>query len=404
MASASFVPKLNTRAPMAPQSSEYQALLWALAIGKDPVRDDAFRRALEAGLDWTRLLSLARRHRVAGSLLHYLKSHCLHLVPVDARNRLEAHRATIIAQNLRLTAQLALILDQFSRAGIRAVAFKGPTLASIAYGDLGLREFSDLDLLVGRGDIERAITILASLDFQPRVDVPKSCARRFFASENALGLRRASDRCLVELHWSLTPRYIGFHQDLDEICDSSARANPGGKPMSTLAPEFLLLFLCVHASKHYWERLAWLSDIAHLTVASPPLDWDRLLIEAEQSGSFRMLLLGLVLARDLLGAPVPASVAARADADRVAWRLARATRLRLACDASTPMNNIERLFFHVRMRERLRDRLKYAYHLALTPSARDYDALRLPTSLSVLYGPIRPFRLIWEYTGLGRRQ
>jgi Uncharacterised nucleotidyltransferase len=40
----------------------------------------------------------------------------------------------------------------FADEGVNVIPSKGPTLAALAYGDLGLREFDDLDLLIARPD------------------------------------------------------------------------------------------------------------------------------------------------------------------------------------------------------------------------------------------------------------
>jgi hypothetical protein len=56
--------------------------------------------------------------------------------------------------------------------------------------------------------------------------------------------------------------------------------------------------------------------------------------------------------------------------------------------------------FHLRLRERKRDRL--AYCLAhLRPGVGDWVSLPLPRGLSFLYYVIRPFRLLGRY-GLDR--
>ena len=46
------------------------------------------------------------------------------------------------------------------------------------------------------------------------------------------------------------------------------------------APEDLLLALCIHGSKHLWERLAWIADIAGLIESQPSLNWNELVNRA----------------------------------------------------------------------------------------------------------------------------
>ena len=170
-----------------------------------------------------------------------------------------------------------------------------------------------------------------------------------------------------------------------------------------MAPEWLLLFLCVHGAKHCWERLNWVADVARMIDGHVALDWEGLLAESEESGSRRMLFIGILLARDLFATPLPAQIAARVEADAEAARLARELGENLVSDAYRKKGAGARLSLHFRMRERFRDRVRYARHVALTPSVRDFESIRLPKYLSIMYLPMRPLRLVRELTGLGKR-
>jgi putative nucleotidyltransferase-like protein len=63
-----------------------------------------------------------------------------------------------LRKNLLVTGELVILLRLFVKHGVNVIPFKGPTLAALAYGDLGLREFGDLDLLIARPDFMMAIT------------------------------------------------------------------------------------------------------------------------------------------------------------------------------------------------------------------------------------------------------
>jgi len=56
--------------------------------------------------------------------------------------------------------------------------------------------------------------------------------------------------------------------------------------------------LCVHGAKHFWERIAWIVDIAQLA-GNCEVDWALLSETAAKKGSTRVLLLGLFLAHDV---------------------------------------------------------------------------------------------------------
>ena len=87
------------------------------------------------------------------------------------------------------------------------------------------------------------------------------------------------------------------------------------------APEDLLLALCIHGSKHLWERLAWICDIAGLIESQQDLNWRQLIARARATGSERMLFMGLRLAVDLIGAQLPTEVETEIKADPVVTSL-----------------------------------------------------------------------------------
>ena len=63
------------------------------------------------------------------------------------------------------------MLEDFENHGITAIPYKGPALALQVYGDLKLRSFVDLDVLVRRSDAARAGTLLAARGYRPHLQL-----------------------------------------------------------------------------------------------------------------------------------------------------------------------------------------------------------------------------------------
>jgi hypothetical protein len=166
---------------------------------------------------------------------------------------------------------------------------------------------------------------------------------------------------------------------------------------AALDPVDELQALCIHGSKHRWDRLAWILDVAMLARVLDDAQWPELIAAARRHGTLRMLRLGLILAADLCGLDLPTSVPAAVRRDRVALKLARAVEHRLFDQRPSRFDG---LVFHARMRERARDQLSYLANVAFTPSGADWEALRLPRALFPLYVVTRPIRLAAKY---GRR-
>jgi hypothetical protein len=169
-----------------------------------------------------------------------------------------------------------------------------------------------------------------------------------------------------------------------------------------LAPEDLLLLLCVHGSKDSWKRLIWICDVATLVSMYKEMDWDRVVQQADALGSARMLFLGLGLAHDLLDLVLPEEIVHRMEADPMVASLLMEVRGRLFSEAGGLPGNDERFAFHLRVRERLRDRARNAprlihYYQWMTPHTIDRALLQLPVFLCPLYYLIWPLRLVCKH-------
>jgi hypothetical protein len=205
-------------------------------------------------------------------------------------------------------------------------------------------------------------------------------------------------RVRVDVHWEVFPRSV-FPIDADGLWERAEPIVVAGREVATFSPEDTLLILCVHADTHLWERLTWLCDIARLLDAYPALDWGQVLRRARDSGSDRILFLGLRVAGDVLGARVPEDIGRRVRADAAVAALAAEVTARLfRDDAPEPVTlDLEKSVFQLRSRPRLWDKLR----LAATPNETDWALLPLPRPLYPLYYVVRPFRLLVKY-GLGR--
>ncbi len=179
-------------------------------------------RLCRAGLDWEFLLREARRHSVLPLLDRGLRLHDGTRPPAPVRELLRAACRLTQRRNLALTAELLRILAALEDAGIAAVPFKGPVLAALAYGDLALRPFGDLDVLVRERDMARARAALVKRGYLPEFAFSAAGERAFRKAECALQFRHAGRDVVLELHWRLTERYLSVHLPV-EHCGSGWR-------------------------------------------------------------------------------------------------------------------------------------------------------------------------------------
>jgi hypothetical protein len=374
-----------------------ELLLCCASVLPDDTRAEKVRQLVARPLDWDDLIRAARIHGVVPLVSAALSSSGALGVPEDVSEQLRKENLRNVHRNLYLTSELLRILDRFTESGISAVPFKGPSLAVSVYGHLALRQFTDLDILVRERDVSRARDLLIEQGYRAQQTLTDQQLEGLLRLDNELMFEREADLSMVDLQWRFRPEYFSFPLDMNRLWERMRALSLGGKEILTLAPEDLLLILCVHGTKHAWVRLAWVCDVARLVDASPLLDWDECLKQARALGAERMLFLGLFLAAGMLAAPLPAPVLEQVRNDPAVRSLAAIVRRHLFSPANAPMAMFASSLFHLRARERWRDRARYCFGLGISPTARDVAYMSLPPALTPLYYLLRPVRLAAVY-------
>jgi hypothetical protein len=159
------------------------------------------------------------------------------------------------------------------------------------------------------------------------------------------------------------------------------------------SPEDTLVILCVHGTKHVWERLGWICDVAELIKSNPEMDWKRVMSLAKSSKSLRMVQLGLYLAHNILGAKLPEHIRQKLQSDQRTRKLAVHVNHKLF--AGDGHARISDDLFIIKTIESVPDQMGYALHLATTPSVEERSLL--PDSFAFLWWLIRPLRLVGKY-------
>lgn len=381
---------------------EIELLLLCARTQMDSERAARVETLLQEGIDWDYLLEAAQEHGVTPLLYWNLNATCPEAVPEPSLERLRSRFRKGAQYNVFMAGELVRLLNLFEKHEIPAVPYKGPSLAASIYGNLALRRQSvDLDILIRERDVLKARDLLLSQGYRPD--------ERWTPRQEAVLLQASHEytfvhddkRVKVEVHWRITSRYFSFPLDSERLWVRLRPSSLLGKEVPGFSPEDLFLILCAHGTIHLWQQLELICAVAELVRAGEELDWDQVMTEARELGGERMLFLGLCLADDLLGAPLPDVVLQRVRTDPSVKPLAARVRERFFREVyNPPPGTIETTLFHLRARERLRDRVLYCVRLAMIPTEYDWAALPLPRSLSFFYYVIRPIRLLTGKYGL----
>lgn len=315
-----------------PLTPEAELLVWcARTIVSDDLKT-RIRHQVQAALDWAVVLAMAEYHGVSQLLHRNLSTICPNLVPLEPLAHLRKKTQAGALLNRSLAQELISLCEAFQERGAPVIPIKGATLAVLAYGDLALRDFTDLDLLVPKSSVAEAQAVLLAQGYKRR-----ALSDTLSETINEEGpyhvfiKRRPISR--VDLQWVMAHPHFNFWLDRPEVWRSQISVVLENGRVPGLAPEILLIVLCVHGSKHAWEQLKWVCDVAELVTSHPDLDWNQIFAHASNWRCQRMLYLGLSVAHIILDAPLPAAVLERLKPDVEVEALAHRMPASLLSDA-----------------------------------------------------------------------
>jgi hypothetical protein len=281
----------------------------------------AITEAARAPIDWDRFLRVSARHRVIGLAHEGLKAAQIS-VPPPIQRALAAAALRQTHLNLLFAAEIVRLKRAFDREGLPVIVFKGVPTALEIYGNIGIRESKDIDLLVAPTSMARAEALLRAEGYA-RFDPPESLAAARVRTLMSIGkdfvyVSRANSSLEVELHWRLFNNAVFM---------SNLRANDrvfpelDGVSLRTLEGDDHFAYLCAHGAAFAWCRLKWLADIAAVLAKTSSEETARLYRAAVVRGAGRSAAQALLLCERLLGSALPDGLAGELRKDRVVREL-----------------------------------------------------------------------------------
>lgn len=361
-------------------------------------QEETIRQACAEGLIWADYLRLIDRHRTPALGWTALKRVPGLVIPEPVVNRMRERSDACRMQAIVHLQLLARVLESLNHANVPVMPLKGPLLSLEMYGDVGLRQSKDLDVLVAREDVFKTQECLETLGWRRTAEYASLTRRQSefnLRYEQHIGYVHPQRGCELELHW----RTAGDASR--DVVTNLSRGIPSewqGFHYLRMKPADLTLYLCNHGSGHAWARAKWLGDIARIW-ASQSTDWSAVFDAARTTGRERSVLLCLRLLKEAYRLPTDAGAYGCSDVLPLAL-VAKATRELTAPDEREERSAFTRVFEGIR---------SYGYKHQLWPRKsrwenfaevallrRDFTVLRLPDTLFWLYIPLRPFLWAWR--------
>lgn len=230
------------------------------------------RSLLAQGIQWAQVIARARQVEMTPLVYHHLKTLDDSLVPSGVRSQLVHGYAQNLSRNLLLSRELLSLTEVFQVQAIPFVPVKGVILAETVYRHLGLRQMCDLDVLIRRDDVQRAVRALTERGFRLRGHLP--CTDAEFQQRRDVTLTKDLGRWSypLELHWKFKDSFFRLPEKMlwDHLVDYAWN----GKTVKIFSPELTLIHLIHHLNYHAFP-LKILVDVAETMRAfRDRINWD----------------------------------------------------------------------------------------------------------------------------------
>jgi putative nucleotidyltransferase-like protein len=346
------------------------------------------------------VLELARRHAVQQLVWEAVTRGDIGLVPSDVRALVAQRGEAVRARNLASVGQLLEVIRVLAESAIAAVPYKGPVLAQVAYGDLALRWFGDLDVLIESSSVPEALERLGAAGFAPITPITSRQLHHLIRVGHDIALK--GDPLPVELQWAVGSRAHVVPRGVGGLIQGSSPVEIAGRTIPSLSPNDQVLVLAVHGSIHLWSRLAWVSDFIASTRVDG-VDLPASLRVAENIRCRKMLLLAAAVAESVLAVRVDDELCEMATRDADVRGLAARVRTALLAPDGPDLGRApSRVLSRVHLADSRRVGIEGALRSLLTPTEADWSRLSLPDSAFALYYPFRLARAAGFALGLGR--
>ncbi len=353
--------KPNTKSQIINTNPEIELLLSSLNPNINDATTERIKALAKQNIYWQCLTQTADRHGVLSLLYSRINNICPEAVPEPVLNQWRRSFQYIAQRNLFLTGELVNLLKLLKNQDIVALPYKGPVLATLVYKNVALRRFGDLDIIVQQKDIFAVRELLIAQGYRPNIEMTDAELVKYLNSktEHTYDFVHKDKNVFLEIHWRIAPKYITSIEAKDLWPDLEP-FSLAGTTINNLPLEDWLPILCVHGSRHVWERLSWLCDIATLIDKNPDINWDKVVHQANIWGCQRMLFLGLYMAHDLFGVSLPAEIWQQMKkVEPIVKGIAPQVYNQLFADVRTSDKFMGRTFYHIQVRERLNHKVLY---------------------------------------------
>jgi len=331
--------------------------------------------------------------------LIYLKLKLLN-IDNDILETFKKENRYIAQVNMRRTSELLEVVELFKKNNIDYMAIKGPVLSQLIHGDISQRQYSDLDILIKPESVFNAGKLLTEHNYKTDEDINFLKNKILLTIGKDFYFRNIQSNNILELHWRLFSNVDMHVSEINLFSDNFQSVEVSQKTVKTLSTENLLIYLSLHGSKHYWERLAWVVDIDRL-ISQNSIDWDSVEKIISDMKNEKMFYLGLLVSVRLFNTSLPYSILCKTQSYETLIPVVDDIIHQLYSNNIAIEENIEKAWIDkiIAMGKVKDTKLHIIHHYFVTLfqlRAGDIYVINLPYFLSPLYYVIRIFRIFFK--------
>lgn len=192
-------------------------------------------------------------------------------IPNDTLEQIEQAYLLTVNRSVLLLGHFSKVVNALQTAAIEVVALKGVYLSEHLYHEIGLRQFSDIDLLIRPDKTMKAVEILQSMGYHYKEAVPVSefiRQKSDYVHLPPMILNGVS----IELHVKLHRGGEKYMVNIDRVFATKIPALIHGTSVFALEPMHQLIHIALHAHKHFEEgnvNFSSFMDLANLIDTVP---------------------------------------------------------------------------------------------------------------------------------------
>jgi len=312
-------------------------------------------------------------------------------------NDLKTTYFDIAKNNMLLASELLSLNKLFLENNLEYLSFKGPVLSLLAYEDVISRRYLDLDILVKKDKLEDVYVMLIKNGYTTDIKLENIKDDRFLDISKDMIFFNNKKNILIEIHWKLLEKRFFFQNFSfnDFAWQKKLYVKVNDINIPTFDKEYLIFYLIIHGSKHFWERIEWLYNIYLLLIKYEDIDLKIIVDYSKIMQTKMMLKIFFSLLKNKFNYDVDSNII---KLDENSYKLAKEIEKNWSTiEMREGSINFKEMKFMIKMQDNLLNKIKVSFKTIFQIKVYDILYINLPQKLTFMYYFIRPIRFLKDH-------